>query len=142
MAVTTEQIREIQAGLSARDPVFTDRVSDAIVATTSAPSGASAGYAINDISSGESAVYSVLAILLGASVTSCDVQWWGYYPGLDGGTWATLGAGSALTGLTKTYSELVPTGSVTRLYAQITALTDGGGGDGVRYAVGPCDPGA
>lgn len=141
MAVTTEQIREIQAGLSARNPVFTGRVSSAITAPSAAPSSATDGYQIDDISSGESAVYSVLAVIKGASVTSYDVQWWGYYPGLEGGTWATLGAGSEITGLTQTYSELVPTGSVTRIYAQITGLTDSGS-NGVRYAVGPCDPGA
>ena len=141
MAVTTEQIREIQAGLSARNPVFMGRVSAAITAPSAAPGSATDGFAIDDISSGEPAIYTVVAALKGASVTSYDVQWWGYYPDLDGGTWATLGAGSAVTGLTQTYSEQVPSGAVTRIYGQITGLTDGGA-DGVRYAVGPCDPGA
>lgn len=133
MPVTTAEIREIQAALSARDPVFVNQESANITTPNGIPSGSAAGVSVL-VSSGEPAIFSVLKVRKGASVTSYDLKWWLY----DGTDW-TAPDGGAFTGLTDSWSQLIPTGPVQRVYCEITAITDGGS-DGVMPVIGPCDP--
>lgn len=135
MTVTTAEIREIQAGLAARNPVWQTTPTPAAITTPNGePSGTSAGWSVQT-SSGQSAVYTGLAVIKGANVTAYSVRWWGYYPGLA--AWATLD-GSARDGLDASWSQVIPSGLVARVYCEVTAVT---GSDGVTPHVGPCDPG-
>ena len=136
MTVTTAEIREIQAGLAARNPVWqTSPAPVAITTPNGEPSGTSAGWPVQ-ISSGQSAVYSAIAVIKGANVTAYSIRWWGYYQGLA--KWATLDGG-AREDLDASWSQAIPTGLVTRVYCEVTAVA---GSDGVTPHVGPCDPGA
>lgn len=133
MAITTEQIREIQGGLAARNPQW-GTAPAALTAPNSAPSSASDGVDIT-ISSGESALYTALAVVMGASVTAYEIRWWAYYAEIA--TWCVMGGSERSLGTS--WTELIPSGPVSRLYCELTALTDGGS-DGVVVRVGPCDP--
>lgn len=133
---TTAEIREIQTGLAARSPVWqTTPTPAAITLPNGEPSGTSAGWAVQT-STGESAVYTAIAVIAGANVTAYSIRWWGYYQGL--GAWCTLD-GSDREDLDVNWTQLIPSGPLTRVYCEVTALT---GSDGVTPRVGPCDAGA
>lgn len=82
----------------------------------------------------ESALYTALVVEASAGVTYSCV-WWGYYSAI--GVWATLDGGDR-SSLGKSWSQIIPSGALDRVYCQITAVSGGV----VRYHVGPCDPGA
>lgn len=133
---TTAEIREIQVGLAARNPVWqTSPAPTAITSPNGEPSGTSDGWAVQT-SSGESAVYTGIAVIKGDDVTAYSVRWWGYYQGLD--AWCTLD-GSDRADLDASWSQIIPSGPLTRVYCEVTAVN---GADGVTPHVGPCDPGA
>lgn len=149
MTVTTEQIRNIQAGLGAQAPQW-DRSEDgvtpaagasgvAITTANSAPTTATQGSPVT-VSTGASGVYSALA-LKAVSLTTADVRFWGYYDGAASGIGGVTGwyllAGSGVT-ITTSWTQLVPTGPVSRLYCEVTAIT----GTSVTPYFGPCDIGS
>lgn len=149
MTATTEQIRNIQAGLGAQGPKW-DRAEDGIT-----PAAGAAGVAITTpngvpttstqgspvaVATGDSGVYSALA-LKADTLTTADVRWWGYYDGAQQGIAGVTGwyllAGSEQT-ITTSWTQLVPTGPVSRLYCEVTAIT----GASVTPYLGPCDIGS
>lgn len=133
---TTAEIREIQVGLAARNPVWqTSPAPTAITAPNGEPSGTSDGWAVQT-STGESAVYTALAVVKGANVTAYSIRWWGYHQGLA--AWCELDGGERAD-LERNWTQIVPSGPLTRIYCEVLAVT---GSDGVTPHVGPCDPGA
>lgn len=132
MPVETEAIRAIQVELSARNPVPVSQ--GTITAANGAPSAASDGVAVL-VSSGKAALFSFLTVEKGASVTSYDIAWWGYHAPRD--AWLELD-NSERTGLEQSWGQLVPTGPITRLYCEVTSITDSGS-DGVEPVIAPCD---
>jgi len=139
MTVTTQQIREIQASLSGRSPQWVQQGGAAITSANGVPSGASAGVSVLN-SVDLSAIFTTVAIVKGASVTDYAGRWWGYNPALGSGTWGLLD-NSSRTGLTTSWQQQIASGSITRVYFELTAITDSGS-DGVGAWVGPCDPSA
>lgn len=128
---TSADIRNIQAGLSARRPNWKPAVA-AITTPNTKPTGTSAG---NDVlvSSGDSAVYTTLAVVKGGNVTSFAIRWWGYYAGLA--EWCLI-PGSTAEDLTENWTQLIPSGPFDRVYCQVTAVN---GSDGVVPRVGVCE---
>lgn len=136
MATSIERIRTIQTSTATQRPDFVRQGVAPITAPNSRPTLASDGVPVAD-ASGASAVTSCLFVERGADVTAYTIRWWGYYAsGAIGGKWGTLGAGSTLTDLTESYSEVIPTGPVARVYCELIAIT---GTDGISPYVGPAE---
>lgn len=139
MTVTTQEIREIQASLSGRAPQWVQQGGAAITSVNGAPSTSTDGVSVlNSVSL--SAIFTTVAIIKGASVTDYAGRWWGYNPALGSGEWGLLD-NSTRTGLTTNWQQQIASGSITRVYFEMTAITDTGS-DGVSAYVGPCDPSA
>jgi hypothetical protein len=149
MTVTTEQIRNIQAGLGAQEPQW-DRSENgvapaagasgvAITATNGVPTTATQGSPVT-VGTGASGVYSALA-LKAVSLTTASVRFWGYYDGAASGIGGVTGwyllAGSEQV-ITTSWTQLVPTGPVSRVYCEVTAIT----GTSVTPYFGPCAVGS
>jgi hypothetical protein len=143
MTITTEQIRNIQGGLGAQRPSW-DRSEPGVTpaagaagvpiyAPNSEPSGASAGSPLA-VSTGESGVYTTLLVDIPGTLTSVDLRWWGYYDGIA--KWGLLD-GSERT-ITTRWTQLIPSGPISRLYCEVTALTGAGA---VTPYMGPSDVG-
>lgn len=136
MTTSIERIRTIQTSTATQRPVFVRQGNTPITSANGRPSSASDGVSVAD-ASGNSAVTSALFVERGADVTAYTIQWWGYYAsGAIGGKWATLGAGSLLTDLDESYSEIIPSGPVTRIYCELVAIT---GADGISPYIGPAE---
>lgn len=148
MTITTEQIRNIQGGLGAQDPAW-DRAESGVTPTAGAagvaitaingvPSGATAGSPVV-VSTGDSGVYTALALKADA-LTTADVRWWAYYDGASQGVTGVTGwyllDGSERT-IATSWTQLIPTGPVSRLYCEVTAIT----GTSVTPYIGPSDLG-
>lgn len=148
MTITTEQIRNIQGGLGAQAPAW-DRAESgvtpaagasgvAITAPNGVPSGATAGSWLV-ISTGEVGIYTALAVKA-VSLTTATIRWWGYYDGAAQGVagvtgWYLLDASEAT--ITTSWTQLIPTGPISRLYCEVTAIT----GTSVTPYIGPSDLG-
>ena len=136
MPTTTAEIREVQMGLSARNPKFPPRGS-VVDSAMPVPSSATDGEP-TQLTTGRNAVYSLLLIEAAADITY-DFVWWGYNAAAR--AWAQLDGG-ARTGQVDSWMQIVPTGPVDRLYCQITNIVISGASPGVYPRVAPCDPSA
>ncbi len=136
MPTTTAEIREVQIGLSARNPQFPARGS-VVDAAMPKPASTTDGFA-TQLTTGRNAVYSLLVIESADDITY-DFIWWGYNAAAN--TWAQLDGG-ARTGQVDSWMQIVPTGPVDRLYCQITNIVISGASLGVYPRVAPCDAGA
>lgn len=136
MTTSIERIRTIQTSTATQRPDFVRQGGAAITSPNGRPTLATDGVPVAD-ASGASAVTSALFVERGDDVTAYTIRWWGYYAsGAVGGKWATLGAGSLLSGLTESYSEIIPSGPVTRIYCELVAIT---GTDGISPYIGPAE---
>ena len=137
MPVTIEEIREIQAGLSGRNPL--PEAQGTLTAPNgdpnSAPEPSEAGVSVL-VSSGKSAIFTLLSVEKGASVTSYTIRWWGYVPARA--RWGALDDGDRAD-LERDFLQIVPSGPITRIYCELVAIVDGGAGDGVTPVISPCD---
>lgn len=148
MTITTEQIRNIQGGLGAQVPAW-DRAESgitpgqgasgvAITTTNGVPTTATQGSPVA-VSTGQSGIYTALAVK-GDTLTTATLRWWAYYDGASQGVtgvtgWYLLDASERT--ITTDWTQLIPTGPVTRLYCEVTALT----GTSVTPYMGPSDLG-
>lgn len=153
MTVTTEQIRNIQAGLGAQEPQW-DRSENGVMpgagasgvlinSTSAPPTDATQGSPVT-VGTGASGVYTLLTLKFTSLTTSADIRWWGYVDGAASGIadvtgWYLLDGSERA--LTNSWAQLVPTGPVSRLYCEVTALVLGGG-TGVTPYIGPCAVGS
>jgi hypothetical protein len=133
MAATIAEVRGIQVSVATREPAMVRQGGAAISAPNGAPSTASAGVGVAD-ATGNSAVTSMLAIVKDSGVTAYTVQWWGYVASGSLTAWVTLGAGSLLTDLDKSWGDIVPTGPLVRVYCELVAISGTGG---ISPYVGP-----
>jgi hypothetical protein len=132
MTATIADVRGIQVSVATREPAMVRQGVAAISAPNGAPDGA-VGVAVAD-ATGNSAVTSMLAVVKDSGVTAYTVQWWGYVASGSLTAWVTLGAGSLLTDLDKSWGEIVPTGPLARVYCELVAISGTGG---ISPYVGP-----
>lgn len=141
---TVADIREIQSQTSGRSPrvVGQGAASGTLIpaadisAANGAPVGASAGVSVLG-SSGRSAVLALLLLELDATITSADVQWWGYVvdPVSGYAAWCKLRA-QLWAGVDANNADVVPVGTLARVYCEVLALTGTGA---VRALVAPAE---
>lgn len=122
-----ETIRTIQAQLSGRGPAFVQQGDATISAPNGVPSGVADGVSVLDATNQPAVVTEV--VIIPDTATAFDVRFWGYHATL--GTWTLLEGGSY--SLTVAWSQRLLTGSLSRLYVEVTA-TDGD----LDVHIGPC----
>jgi hypothetical protein len=143
LTITTEKIRNIQAGLGAQEPNF-DRSEPGITpaagasgvpipSTNGVPSGPTAGSPVT-VSTGASGIYTALVVRIPGTLTSLTMRWWAYYPALL--LWALLDGSERAIDVS--WTQLIPSGPIARLYCEVTART--GTGDATPH-IGPSDLG-